>query len=412
MIADNNNALPPSGNRPFKPGQIPRADDLNKIVDGVNRAGKLLGGGRAFAGGGPNPTAYVPTPVAITRGFWARVFLQSTNDYRDERYYVYPLRTTGGPLQTDQLTREDDTPPENSEGDINGPWPLTATNRAEIKDHTHSLPAGLEVWIWSEQDMQGGFHYEFFANTGGGEQTYPAKIENICFSKGGTYWVSVYMGPTTLVPSACTAGTLAALALPEGMTVPDQWFDDIGGVPILLLAVHTKEDGLKTHWLKVGSWTVGTIRMSTNGFPVFVIADGYARDSGGPTLDSGILDIGNDFTPPDSWLRNFIPNDAGDANQKGDDPVQLTVLSRVAYFAGSGLCDPNRSETLPYLALGMRPVRVDAQGHLSEIHPETQELRIPGCCPPSTSLASASFATDAQASASRALVSMTMSANQ
>lgn len=414
MITENN-PVPPGANGPFRPHQIPRASDLNNLVDGINRSGKLLGGGRAFSGGGPNPTLFVPTPPAITRGFWARTtspFSIGQKNYSDERYYIFRLRTTGDIGQTDQLKREDDEPPENSDGDLNEPWPLTATNRAEIKDHTHLLPDDTEVWVMTEQDTQGGNHYVFYAGVGG-EQSYPAKIEAWCDSKGGTYKVSVYVGPTTMTAALCTAGTLAALALPEGMPEQSTWVDESTGVPVSLqmLAVHTKEDGLKTHWLKIGSWTVGSIRMSTNGLPVFFISDGYARSIGGPLLESGNLDLNSDPSP-ESWIRDFIDNQAGDANQKGDSPVQIVALTRAAHFAGSGQCDPNSPGSLPRLEIGMRTLQLDAQGHVAGLGAELAPLDIYGCCPPQTSLASASFTTDSQAAASRALVSMTISANQ
>jgi hypothetical protein len=398
MITENN-PVPPSANVPFRPGQIPRADDLNKVIDGVNRAGKLLGGGRAFSGGGPNPTVFVPTPSAVTRGFWGKVSIPSSGDYPDERYFIFKQRATGGADQYAQIEREDDPPETNSDGELNEDWPITATNNAEIVDHTHSLPDGTIVWVTAERDISDNpqIHYSFSAGGAGGDKVYPAQILDECDGVGGVYKARAYIGVAGLDDPDCIAA-LRALALPEGMAV---------GV-VDLLAVHTKEQGLKTHWIGPSTFTEGVIRLNGDDEPVLFFSDGYAKDIGGPTLESGPASGFVVLEPVDLWDRNLIDNDSGsDPEQFGNSAIGIYDVTRVHNYPGSpGNCQADP----PKLIIGMRPKQYDAQGQLRSIGIETQ-LVIPGCCPPNTALNSPSFATEEESTYARALSAAATASN-
>jgi hypothetical protein len=388
----------------FRAGRPAGAGALNSLADRASEITPLLGSGMASSGS-PGTVDVRDYPYGSLDGFWAEI-VESTsigNAYTDERYWVRPIFIKEGKSKTifDKIETEYDPPENELQMDQDGKVVLgqapryTATNLAELEAHSHTLSEQdkVRVFVWREED-RGGIPRFVFRVDSGGDQSYPAKIEEWCDSKGGTYKVSVYMGPTTLVPAACTAGTLTALAMPEGMTVPPQWFDDLTGFPVLMFAVHTKEDGLKTHWLKIGSWTVGTVRMSTNGFPIFFITDGYARSIGGPMIDSGNISLGATSTGAvDSWLRDFIDNQAGDVNQKGDSPVQITRPTRVAYNPGS---PGNCQQSPPSLDFGLRIDQYDAQGHLAGIGSETQ-FSIVGCCPPQASISSPTFASSEEA---------------
>lgn len=162
-----------------------------------------------------------------------------------------------------------------------------------------------------------------------------AVVEITGNAAGGAYEGTVYRGIST-------ATGAADLVLPEGMTAGED-----------CLILHAPEDGLPTHWLKVGAYAVGKIigRTEDEIPKAIVIIDNASARIASPSVLTGT----GATADVDTWNREI--ESSGD--DKGDSPVTITFVTRVVWDD-------------PYLKQYTRDATFDAAGNLHSVTAETE----------------------------------------
>lgn len=133
------------------------------------------------------------------------------------------------------------------------------------------------------------------------------------------------------------------------LTLPEQLVDP--GADNTLIA-NLAEDGQPTHWLKAGSYALGSIA----GLSIVEIFEGIARTASPDVLGDGTE--GTETAGTDTWNRAS----AGSGTNYGDNPIDVWVISRVVY---------NPTGDMKLYAM-TRKLSFAADGKLSTVSAETR----------------------------------------